>query len=137
MAGPGVTVSVYEYGLTDSGIIAMEDNSDVFMEDGTTTINTEQVLRTIPVGAYPVGINFTDAAARYGTDLQRFEALVVIGGVGITSSNIALEDGSDLLMEDGVTTIDGEYMSTVQFQPLFDAISRVKPVATTVWVSIS
>ena len=137
MVGPGITIQVSEAGLTSSVPVATEDGLDVVLEDGTTTLDTEQVLRTIPAGSFPVGINFTDAAARYATDIQAFEALVVIGGVGITASNIALEDGTDLVLEDGTTTVAGEYMSTSQFQPLFDAISRVKPIGTTVWVSIS
>lgn len=134
MTTTAASVAVYEYGSTVPGNILQEDGSDMLMEDGTTTVDTETVLQTIPVNAVAIGIDPAHAAARFGTALDRFEALVIVSGASI-SANFLQEDGtSTILLEDGSTTIDTEDTDPNTYQYLVDAISRVKPIGTTVWL---
>lgn len=136
MQTSGATVRVYEYGSVTSRVIALENGPDL-LDEGGTTMDTEVAVSTIPSEAYPVGIKLSDAAGRYNTELLPYEALVIISGAGALADVISLEDGTDLLDEDGVTTINNEYIDQTSYQFLIDAISKVKPIGTTVWLSIN
>jgi hypothetical protein len=88
----------------------------------------------IPLNSTPTGINSPDAFVRYGTPLQAFECLVTFAD--LPSENIELEDGSDLQMEDGSTTIDLEYLSTSRYSSLLTLLFDIKPIGTTIWTIV-
>ena len=108
MAGSGITIATYEYG---------------------TGVNS------IPANSFPVGLNINDALARYGSNLLPFEAMVTISGIAPEAA-ILMEDGSTMLQEDGVLAINMENAFSI-YQYLYNIIMSVKPIGTTVWVSIT
>lgn len=136
MLSIGATINIYEYGSVNSGEILLESGDDILLEDGITPMYSETSATLIPNGSYPVGLNIGDAAVRYTTPLQPFEALVVITGAGALAGTVLLEGGTDLLAENG-DTINVEYTDQSSYQFLIDALMKVKPIGTVVWVSIT
>jgi hypothetical protein len=135
MQGYGITI--YEFWSPGNPIQEEDNSTNLTKESSTTTIDMEPPLRQIPQGSYPVGLKIDDAAARYGTNLGPYESLVIITGAGAQPDTLSLENNNDLVLEDGSTLQEMENIDFSLYQYLFNVIMRVKPIGTTVWVSIT
>ena len=95
---------------------------------------------TIPNLATPIGheeVPRYDYSGRYGSILQPYETWINIDVSG-NNDNIVMENnGGDIVMEDGVTQIDYEWISTVGVYPIVALLKRIKPISTVIWLTIN